>query len=134
MKVKVAQSCLTLYDTMDYLWNSPGQNTGVGGLSLLKGIFLTEGSNPGLPHCKWILYQLSLKGSPRILEWVACPDPGTEPGSAALQADSSPTEPSGKPDPEDPGPARDILLPSCLYCSSLIRTSPSGPPPGCPSL
>ena len=106
MKVKVAQLCLTLYDTMDYLWNSPGQNTGVGGLSLLQGIFLTEGSNPGLPHCKWILYQLSLKGSPRILEWVACPDPGTEPGSSALQADSSPTEPSGKPDPEDPGSAR----------------------------
>ena len=33
----------------------------------------TQGSNPGLPHCRWILYQLSHKGSPRILEWVACP-------------------------------------------------------------
>ena len=73
MKVKVAQSCLTLYDTMDCPWNFPGQNTGVGGLSLLQGIFLSGGSNPGLLHCKWILYQLSLKGSPRILEWVACP-------------------------------------------------------------
>ena len=52
-------------------WNSPGQNTGVGSHSLLQGIFPTQGSNPGLPHCRWILYQLSHKGSPRILEWVA---------------------------------------------------------------
>ena len=54
-------------------WNSPGQNTGVGSLSLLQRIFPTQGSNPGLPHCRWILYQLSHKGSPRILEWVAYP-------------------------------------------------------------
>ena len=54
-------------------WNSPGHNTGVGSLSLLQGIFPTQGSNPGLPHCRWILYQLSYKGSPRILEWVAYP-------------------------------------------------------------
>ena len=45
-------------------WNSPGQNTGVGRLSLLQGIFPTQGSNPGLPHCRWILYQLNHKGSP----------------------------------------------------------------------
>ena len=38
-------------------WNSPGQNIGVGRLSLLQGIFPTQGSNPGLPHCRWILYQ-----------------------------------------------------------------------------
>ena len=44
-------------------WNSPGQNTGVGSLSLLQGIFLTQGSNPGLPPCRWILYQLSHKHS-----------------------------------------------------------------------
>ena len=54
-------------------WNSPGQNTGVGSLSLLQGIFPTRGLNPGLPHCGQILYQLSHKESPRILEWVACP-------------------------------------------------------------
>ena len=53
--------------------NSPGQNTGVGSLSLLQGIFPTQGSNPGLPHSRQILYQLSHKGSPRILEWVAYP-------------------------------------------------------------
>ena len=40
-------------------WNSPGQNTGVGSLSLLWGIFPNQGSNPGLPHCGQILYQLS---------------------------------------------------------------------------
>ena len=55
------------------LWNSPGQNTGVGSLSLLQGIFPTQGSNSRLLHCRWILYQLSHKGSPRILEWVAYP-------------------------------------------------------------
>ena len=54
-------------------WNSPNQDTGVGSLSLLQGIFPTQGSNPGLPHYRWILYQLSHKGSPRILEWVAYP-------------------------------------------------------------
>ena len=54
-------------------WNSPGQNTGVGSLSLFQGIFPTKGSNPGLPLCRWILYNLSHKGSPRILEWVAYP-------------------------------------------------------------
>ena len=43
-------------------WNSPGQNTGVGSLSLLQGIFPTQGSNPGLPHCRWILYQRSHQG------------------------------------------------------------------------
>ena len=50
-------------------WNSPGQNTGVGTLSLLQGSFPTQGLNPGLPHCRRILYQLSHKGSPRTLEW-----------------------------------------------------------------
>jgi len=55
------------------LWNSPGQNTGVGSLSLLQGIFPIQGSNLGLLHCRQILYQLSHKGSPRILEWMAYP-------------------------------------------------------------
>ena len=56
-----------------YTWNSLGQNTGVGSLSLLQRIFSTQGSNPGLPHCRQILYQLNYKGSPRILECVAYP-------------------------------------------------------------
>ena len=54
-------------------WDSPGQYIAVGSLSLLQGIFLTQGSNPGLSHCRWILYQLNHKGSPGIREWVAYP-------------------------------------------------------------
>ena len=54
-------------------WSSPGHNTGVGSHSLLQGIFSSQGSNPGLPHCRQILYQLSHQGSPRMLEWVAYP-------------------------------------------------------------
>ena len=59
LKVKVTQSCPNLYDPMDYTWNSLDENTGVGSLSFLQGIFPTQGLNPGLPHCRWILYQLS---------------------------------------------------------------------------
>ena len=90
---------------MDYTyspWNTLGQNTGVGSLYLLQRVFPTQGSNPGLPHCGKILYQLSHKESPRILEWVAIPSPGDlpspriEPGSPALQPDSLPTELSRK--------------------------------------
>ena len=89
---------------MDYTVHGiSGQNTGVGSISLLQGIFPTQGSNPGLPHCRQILYQLSHKGSTRIhsgpiLSPGDLPNPGIEPGSPALQADSLPTELSGKPD------------------------------------
>ena len=48
-------------------WNSPGQNTGVGSLSLLQGIFWTQESNRGLLHCRQILYQLSYQGSSTIV-------------------------------------------------------------------
>ena len=44
-----------------------------GSCSLLHGIFPTQGSNPGLPHCMWILSQLRHQGSPRILKWVTYP-------------------------------------------------------------
>ena len=75
VKVKVAQSCPTLCDPMDCIvpgilqarimdWVS---------LSLLQGIFPTQGSNPGLLYCTQILYELSHKESPRILEWVVYP-------------------------------------------------------------
>ena len=86
-----------LCDPMDYTWNSPGQSTVVGSLSLLQG------SNPGLPHCRQILYQLSHKGSPRIPDWVAYPFssrsswPRNQTGTPALQVDSLPTELWGKP-------------------------------------
>ena len=61
-KVTVAELCLTLRPHGLYSsWNSPGQNTGVGNLFRLQGIFPTQGSNPGLPHCRQILFQLSYK-------------------------------------------------------------------------
>ena len=64
VKVKVTQLCPTQRSHGLYSpWNSPGQNTGRNSLSLLQEIFPTQGSNPGLPHCRWILYQLSHKGS-----------------------------------------------------------------------
>ena len=53
--------------------NSPGKNAGVGCHALLQGIFPTQGSNPGLPNFRWILYDLSHQGSPWILEWIAYP-------------------------------------------------------------
>ena len=63
--VEVIQSCPTLWPCgLCSPWNSPSQNTGMGSLSLLQGIFPTQGSNPGLPQCRQILYQLSHKGSP----------------------------------------------------------------------
>ena len=86
-----------------YRWNSPGQYTGVGSLSLLQGIFPTQGLNPGLPHCRWLLYQLSHRGAQEYWSGQPVPspvdllDPGIEPVSPALQADSLPTELSGKP-------------------------------------
>ena len=73
MKAKATQLCMTLCNPMDCPWNSPGQKTGVGYFSLLQGIFPTQGLNPGVLHCRRILYQLSHKGSPRTLDWVAYP-------------------------------------------------------------
>ena len=46
-------------------WNSPGQNTGVGTFLFSRGMFPTQRSNPGLPHCRQILYQLSCQESPK---------------------------------------------------------------------
>ena len=100
-------------------WDSPGQNTGMGSLSILQGIFPPHGSNPCLWHCRRILYQLSQQGSPRILEWAAYPfsrgssrprsrigvsctaggcftSPGVESGSPALQADALPAQESNR--------------------------------------
>ena len=76
----VAQSCPTVCDPLDYSppgssvhADSPDKNTEVGWHALLQGIFTTQGLNPGLPHCRWILYQPSNKVNPRILMWVAFP-------------------------------------------------------------
>ena len=73
-KVQVTQSCPTLRDPMDCSpWKSPAQNTGVGSLSLLQRIFPTQGPNPGLPHCRWILYQPSHQGSSIPELWPVLP-------------------------------------------------------------
>ena len=70
-----------MFDSFVTLWTvNPGASVSMGfsrqeyssgGHFLLQGIFLTQGSNPGLHHCRWILYQLSYQGSPRTVEWVA---------------------------------------------------------------
>ena len=79
-------------------WNSPGKDTGVGCYFLLQGIFPTQGSNMGLLHCRQILYLLNYKGSSLLcLPPAEFPNPKTELMSPALQADSLPSEPSGKP-------------------------------------
>ena len=76
----VAQSFPTLCDPTDCSLqgssvpeDSPGKNTGVGCHALLQGIFTPPGSNPDLPHCRWILHCRRYQGSPRILERVAYP-------------------------------------------------------------
>ena len=70
----VAQSYLTLCDPVDITppgssvhGGSPGMNTGVGCHALLQGIFPTQGSNPGLPHCRRVFYCVSHQGSPELL-------------------------------------------------------------------
>ena len=73
----VTQSCLTLCDPMDCIspsssgqGDSPGKNTGVSCHALFKGIFPTQGSNPGLLHCRQILYQLRCQGSPIFTVYI----------------------------------------------------------------
>ena len=70
----VTQSCPTLCDPMDFSppgssvhGDSPGMNPGVGCHALLQGIFPTQGSNPGLPHCRWIRYCLGTREAQQIL-------------------------------------------------------------------
>ena len=67
----IAQSCLTLCDPVNSSppgssvhGDFPGKTTGVGCHALLQGIVPTQGSNPGLLHCRWILYHLNDQGSP----------------------------------------------------------------------
>ena len=75
----------------------------VGSLSLLQGIFPTQGLKPGLPYCRQILYQLSHSGAQEYWSEEPIPspadllNPGIKPVSPALQVDSLPNELSGKP-------------------------------------
>ena len=78
MKAKVAQSCPTPYNPMDHRVHGILQARIRQWVVWIvfpcsRGIFLTQRWNPGLLHGRWILYQLSHKVSPRILEWVAFP-------------------------------------------------------------
>ena len=68
-------SCSGMYNSLQPLglWGFSGQEYWSGLPCLPWGIFLTQGSNPGFPRYRRILYQLSHQGSPRILEWVAYP-------------------------------------------------------------
>ena len=88
-QVKVAQSCPILCDPMYYTVHEILQARILEwvAFSFSRGIFPTQGSNPGLLHCRQSLCQLSHKGSSRTLEWVHIPspadlpDPGIEPGT-----------------------------------------------------
>ena len=104
--MKVAQSWLSLCDPMNYTVRGILQARTlewVAFLSLLQGIFLTQGSNPCLPHYRSIVYQLSHQGSPGILEWVASPFssgsslPRNQTGVSCIAGDSLPAEPPGRP-------------------------------------
>ena len=109
MKVKVAQACSPLCDPMDYTVHGMLQ------ARILEWVafpFTRGSSQPrdqaqASHNCRWILYQLSHKGSPRILEWMAysfsreSSDTGIELGSPALQVDSLPAELPGKPLKQD---------------------------------
>jgi len=72
----VTQSCLTSCNPMDYSHSGfsvhgdfPGKNTGVGYHAVLQRIFPAQGSNPGLPHCRQILYHLIHQGR-LLLNWI----------------------------------------------------------------
>ena len=106
----VSQLCLTLCSPMKYSppgssvhGDSPGKNIRMGCQALLQGIFPTQGSNPGLPHCSQILYRLSHREAQNYWSGQPIPSPGhlsnprIKPGSPALQADSLPAELPGKP-------------------------------------
>ena len=73
----VTQSCRTLCNPVDgsppgssVHGDSPDKSTGVDCHALLQGIFPIQGSNPGLPHCRQVLYLLSHQGSPLLYEKV----------------------------------------------------------------
>ena len=101
MKVKITQSCPTLCDPIP----SPGQNIGGGSLSLLQGIFLTQGIELRSPALQVDSLPAEPQGKPKntgvgslsFLSPADLPGPGIEPGSPALQVDSLPVEPPRKP-------------------------------------
>ena len=108
--MKAAQLLLTLFDPMDYIAHEILQARILEWIAFpflpnpgIESIWSPIEFSPGLLRCRQILYQLSHRGSPRILEWVVysfssgSSDPGIELESSALQADSLPIELLGKP-------------------------------------
>ena len=98
MKMLATQSsCLTLCDPADYMqpsrlhcpWDSPGKNTGVGCHALLQGIFLTQRSNSGLLHCRWILYCLSHQAAGDLGTIPSCVNLGSWGGALQLSLAAS---------------------------------------------
>ena len=101
-----AQLCPILCDPMDYCsppgssvhGASPGKNIWSGLPCPPPGNSPTQGSNPGLPNCRQILYHLSHQGSPRIREWVAYPfsrgysQPRNQTSISCIAVDSLPVE------------------------------------------
>ena len=101
-------------------WNSPGQNIGVGSLSLLQGIFSTQRSNPGLPHSRQILYQLSHKKNPPsnagdLRAVYSIPGSGRYPGAG----NGNPLQYCCLENPTDRGPWRAIV---CGCCKEMGTT------------
>ena len=114
-EVKVTQSCLTLCDPKD-----------VQSMEFLSRPDWGESrSNPVLPNCRRILYQLSHKGSPRRLDWVDYPfsrgpsQPRNRTGCVVLGADSLPTELSGKPLCCPDFQSIPVPAPPCLNCCDI---------------
>ena len=111
-------------------WNSLGQNTIVGSLALLQEIFPSQGSNPGLPHCRRILYQPSHKGSPRILERVAYPfssgssGPRNRTGVSCIAGRFFTSEREFPMWSNTPGSLSGPLFSFCLEMSLLERSAP----------
>ena len=119
VKVKVSQSSNSLGPRGLYSpWTSLGQNTGVGSLFLLQGTVPTQGLNPGLPHCRQILYQLSHKGSPSV--------EGDAFTGSFLRSSPSSDSLCGKDHSEEwlEGTGKHSLVPGW---GSVIRTGPSTP-------
>ena len=91
-------------------WNSPGKNTGVGCHSLLQGIFPTQGSNPGLPHCRFLTSWATQKAPhPRLVY-------GVYTSKYLLDLELK------KPRPQNGQDESLLTSPNCFFCTQLQKT------------
>ena len=95
--VLVTQSRPTLCDPMVCPRDFPGKNTGVDCHSLLQGTFLSQASNPGLPHCRQTPYPLSHQGSPTFVTSSTWKIYRTQKGEEGQCAQRTKAEPTGQP-------------------------------------